>query len=63
MAKNETNLRKCILTGETLSRDRLIRFAVDPDGNVVPDVQGKLPGRGLWMGAEGDMICAGAAWI
>ena len=65
MAKNETNLRKCILTGETLSGDRLIRFAVDPDGNVVPDVQGKLPGRGLWMRAEGDMIrtaCAKGAF-
>lgn len=61
MAKDETNLRTCILTGETLSKDRLIRFAVDPDGNVVPDVQGKLPGRGLWMRAEGDMIRAACA--
>ena len=65
MAKDETKLRKCILTGETLPRDRLIRFAIDPDGNVVPDVQGKLPGRGLWMRAEGDMIriaCAKGAF-
>ena len=54
-------MRKCILTGETLPRDRLIRFAVDPDGIVVPDVQGKLPGRGLWMRAEGDMIRAACA--
>ena len=61
MAKDETNMRKCILTGETLPRDRLIRFAIDPDGNVVPDVQGKLPGRGLWMRAEGDMIRAACA--
>ena len=61
MAKDETNLRKCILTGETLPWDRLIRFAVDPDGIVVPDVQGKLPGRGLWMRAEGDMIRAACA--
>ncbi|MFP6734553.1 MAG: RNA-binding protein [Rhodospirillales bacterium] len=61
MAKDQTNLRKCILTGASLPRDRLIRFVVDPDDRVVPDVQGKLPGRGLWMRAEGDMIRAACA--
>jgi predicted RNA-binding protein YlxR (DUF448 family) len=31
---------------------RLIRFAVAPDGTVVPDVAAKLPGRGLWVEAR-----------
>jgi hypothetical protein len=30
----------------------LIRFVVGPDGTVVPDIDGKLPGRGLWVTAE-----------
>ena len=61
MAKHETNLRKCIVTGAILPKDGLIRFVVDPDNRVVPDVQGKLPGRGLWIRAEGDMIRAACA--
>ena len=31
---------------------RLVRFAVGPAGEVVPDVARKLPGRGLWVAAD-----------
>jgi predicted RNA-binding protein YlxR (DUF448 family) len=31
---------------------RLIRFALGPDGAVVPDVASKLPGRGAWVQAN-----------
>ena len=37
---------------ETLPKERLIRFVVGPDGSVVPDVEAKLPGRGLWVLAD-----------
>ncbi|MEE2761182.1 MAG: DUF448 domain-containing protein, partial [Pseudomonadota bacterium] len=47
--------------GEILPRDRMLRVAVDPGGYVVPDVAAKLPGRGLWMCAEGSMIRAACA--
>ena len=30
----------------------MIRFAVSPDGQVVPDVLEKLPGRGIWVAAN-----------
>ena len=30
--------RRCIVSGDVLSEDRLIRFAVSPDGEVTPDV-------------------------
>ncbi len=30
---------------------RLVRFVAAPDGQVVPDVAAKLPGRGLWVTA------------
>ena len=31
--------------------DELVRFVVGPDGEVVPDVKRKLPGRGIWITA------------
>ncbi len=35
-----------------LPEHRLIRFALAPDGAVVPDVAAKLPGRGAWVEAK-----------
>ena len=48
--------RRCIASGESLPLARLIRFAVGPDGAVVPDIERRLPGRGLWLTASRDMI-------
>jgi len=42
-------LRTCLATGEVLPRERLMRFVVGPHGEIVPDLAGKLPGRGLWL--------------
>ena len=44
--------RTCIATGETGAPDRMIRFVVGPEGDVVPDLARRLPGRGLWVKAE-----------
>ena len=44
--------RRCIATGEVQPKRGLIRFAVSPDGVVVPDVLEKLPGRGIWVAAD-----------
>ena len=44
--------RRCLATGEVQPKRGLIRFAVSPDGVVVPDIMEKLPGRGLWVAAE-----------
>lgn len=46
-------LRRCIASGATLPTDQLVRFAIDPQGAVVPDILAKLPGRGLWVQASG----------
>ena len=52
MAKRESAPeRRCIVTGETKDRVGLVRFVVGPDGAVVPDLKGDLPGRGLWVTA------------
>jgi predicted RNA-binding protein YlxR (DUF448 family) len=44
--------RKCILSGEHGPRDGLLRLAISPDGDVLPDVHAKAPGRGAWIGVS-----------
>lgn len=41
--------RRCIATGTIGDRSGLLRFVVDPGGELVPDVASRLPGRGLWL--------------
>jgi hypothetical protein len=48
--------RRCIVTGEVRDRGSLLRFVVGPDGAIVPDVAGRLPGRGLWLTARRDIV-------
>ncbi|PRY93027.1 hypothetical protein BCF33_1892 [Hasllibacter halocynthiae] len=44
--------RRCLVTGETGPKQGLIRFVLGPDGAPVPDVLGKLPGRGFYVAAD-----------
>lgn len=44
--------RKCIATGDVQPRYGLIRFVIGPEGQVVPDISGKLPGRGVYVASE-----------
>jgi len=44
--------RKCIATGEVQPKHGLIRFVAGPDGQLVPDILGKLPGRGIYVSAS-----------
>jgi predicted RNA-binding protein YlxR (DUF448 family) len=44
--------RRCIATGEVQPKHGLIRFVVGPDGQIVPDLGEKLPGRGIWVSAD-----------
>ena len=48
--------RKCISTGEVQPKFGLVRFVVGPDQQVVPDILGKLPGRGIYVAADRDAI-------
>ncbi len=52
--KREGNesIRTCILSREEAPRDGLIRLALSPDGEVLPDVRAKAPGRGAWIGVN-----------
>ena len=42
--------RTCILSRRQDARDRLIRLALSPDGEVLPDIRARAPGRGAWIG-------------
>ena len=42
--------RTCILSRRTAPRGELIRLALSPDGEVLPDVRARAPGRGAWIG-------------
>ncbi|WP_210528439.1 RNA-binding protein [Rubellimicrobium arenae] len=44
--------RRCLVTNETGPKSGLVRFVVGPDNAVVPDISGKLPGRGLYVTAS-----------
>lgn len=47
-----TRERRCAATGAVLGEDALIRIAISPDGEAVPDPGADLPGRGVWVTAE-----------
>jgi uncharacterized protein len=53
--------RRCIVTGESQPKGGLIRFGLGPDGQVVPDVLGRLPGRGMYVVADRAAIDKAAA--
>jgi predicted RNA-binding protein YlxR (DUF448 family) len=44
-------MRMCAVSREVKPVDELIRFVLSPQGEVVPDLKRKLPGRGLWITA------------
>lgn len=50
--ENDDVERKCIVTGEVQPKAGLIRFVIGPDSQVVPDILGKLPGRGIYVTAD-----------
>lgn len=48
--------RKCVLTGEKTDRAALIRLVLSPEGEVLPDVRAKAPGRGAWIGVDAQAL-------
>lgn len=45
-------VRTCILSRVEAPRAGLIRLALSPEGEVLPDVRAKAPGRGAWIGVN-----------
>lgn len=48
--------RSCVVTRERAPAAGLLRFVRAPDGLVVPDVKGRLPGRGVWVTGRRDVV-------
>ena len=44
--------RRDVASGEVRPDAEMIRVVVGPDGELVPDILAKLPGRGAWVGAD-----------
>ncbi len=55
-APGSAPVRRCIVSGETGSVDRLLRFVVGPEDVICPDLDRKLPGRGIWVGGRRDLL-------
>lgn len=48
--------RRCILTKSAEPAQRMVRLVLGSEGALVPDVAARLPGRGVWVMAEGAML-------
>ena len=48
---NRDRERLCVATREVRPVSDLIRFVLGPQGEAVPDVKCRLPGRGVWLTA------------
>lgn len=48
--------RFCVATRTVQPVSDLIRFVVGPDGEAIPDIKSKLPGRGVWVTATREAL-------
>jgi uncharacterized protein len=58
-AEEQGPLRRCVATRERLPKEMLVRLVAGPECTLVPDIEERLPGRGLWITARRDIV-AGA---
>lgn len=49
-------VRQCALSRTRFREDELLRFVLDPENRVLPDIKRKLPGRGVWIAASYDAV-------
>ncbi|MCM8556293.1 DUF448 domain-containing protein [Sphingomicrobium sediminis] len=52
LAHKDAPERTCILTRRAAPKPSLVRLALGPDGDVLPDVRAKAPGRGAYIGVS-----------
>ena len=49
MKTRKIPLRTCVVTKEQLPKGELLRIVRTPEGKVLPDISGKLNGRGAYI--------------
>ena len=55
-AEEDGPVRRCAVTRERQQKDGMVRLAVAPGGLLVPDIEERLPGRGLWIASRRDIV-------
>ena len=53
-------MRECCLTRQTRPVSELLRFALGPDDELVPDIDAKAPGRGVWVTLSAEAVAEAA---
>lgn len=48
--------RRCVATGEVKPEGALLRVALGPGDEIVPDLAARLPGRGGWISANRECV-------
>lgn len=56
MKEKKIPLRKCVVTGERLEKQSLIRIVRTPEGNVIVDKTGRANGRGAYLKKDKEVI-------
>jgi predicted RNA-binding protein YlxR (DUF448 family) len=51
-------VRQCAVSRQRAPRDALVRLVAGPDGQVVVDLRGRLPGRGVWILPDPSVLAA-----
>lgn len=54
--RSEPTERMCAVTRQVKPVAELLRFVLDPDGTIVPDLRQVLPGRGVWVSATASAV-------
>lgn len=54
--KNKDSVRKCIVSGEVMDKENLIRFINSPDNTIIPDFKNRLGGKGVWVEAKKSVL-------
>lgn len=55
--ESSTNRQRfCLVTRERDKPENLIRFVLSPDGYIVPDLTERLPGKGMWLKADKNVL-------
>ena len=54
MAKRHVPHRSCVICGNKTSKTELMRIVATPQGTVVTDPAGRMPGRGAYVCKDGN---------
>jgi predicted RNA-binding protein YlxR (DUF448 family) len=54
--KSSIPIRKCLITGEQLPKQTLLRIVLTPQGQLLIDPSGKINGRGAYLKKNIDLL-------